>query len=231
VPSDDDDAEPDPSEESAEHDVRAANTTAATTATTAVDDVLRIRVAMESRLPGKNECAVVGMTGHSVLGTGLDLQMVTAARVRCAASAMYLALVSLLGQAERAGQALERLAGSCRACRRRVAGRRGAAVTVKVAERADHATGGVVGPCCSRGAAVGGHLVCRCHQACGTARSCARAPCGSPGGAAPARAAGGSECRENPQGSRRSGVRGQPQVRDRHLVACQLGETTTGVRL
>jgi hypothetical protein len=46
VPSDADDSEPDPSEES-EHDVRAANTTATTAATTAVDDVLRIAVAME----------------------------------------------------------------------------------------------------------------------------------------------------------------------------------------
>jgi hypothetical protein len=46
VPSDADDSEPDPSEES-EHDVRAANTTAATTA---VDDVLHIALAMEIHL-------------------------------------------------------------------------------------------------------------------------------------------------------------------------------------
>jgi hypothetical protein len=59
VPSDADDSEPDPSEESAEHDVRAANTTATTTATTAVDDVLRIKAAMDSRLLGKTECAVI----------------------------------------------------------------------------------------------------------------------------------------------------------------------------
>ncbi|MGW0755976.1 hypothetical protein ACWD1Y_05695 [Streptomyces sp. NPDC002814] len=39
----------DPSEESEEHDVRAANMAAATTATAAVDGVLRIMVAMEHR--------------------------------------------------------------------------------------------------------------------------------------------------------------------------------------
>ena len=50
VPSDADDSAPDRSEESAEHDVRAANTTATTAATTAVDDVLRIAVAMEFHL-------------------------------------------------------------------------------------------------------------------------------------------------------------------------------------
>lgn len=60
VPPDADDPEPDPSDESAEHDVRAARTTATTTATTAVDDVLRIAVAMDPRLSGKTECAVIG---------------------------------------------------------------------------------------------------------------------------------------------------------------------------
>jgi hypothetical protein len=66
MPPDADDAMPGPSDESAEHDVRTANTTAMA----AADGILRSTAAMGPRLPGKAECAVVRRTRAALEALG-----------------------------------------------------------------------------------------------------------------------------------------------------------------